>query len=94
MLSSRNHNHNDKNLPLLVRFARQNYRGRPEVVDLEYLDDLIKGSLDEALADLRVLRQDHELWLTRLAETSAKSPGTSSIYFLKQIPYMYYFFFK
>jgi hypothetical protein len=65
-------------LSLLAQSSRLDYYGRPETVDLKYLDNLVKASLDEALDDLWQLRNDPEVWVERLNETPAKLPGRVS----------------
>ena len=62
-------------LSLLAQSSRLDYYGRPETVDLKYLDGLVKASLDEALDDLWQLRSVPEFWVERLKKT----PGNCSM---------------
>lgn len=65
-------------LSLLNRSSRLDYCGKPETVDLKYLDILVKASLNEALDDLWLLRADPESWVDRLHETPTKPHGRAS----------------
>lgn len=50
-------------LPLLTRCSRLDYYGLPETIDLSYLGNLLRASLDEALDDLWLLRRQAEIWV-------------------------------
>ncbi|KAJ9137696.1 hypothetical protein NKR23_g8975 [Pleurostoma richardsiae] len=68
----------DESLPLLTRSSRLDYYGHPEMIDLKYLDSLVKTSLAEAQDDLWQLRRDAGLWANRLGVTPATPPGRVS----------------
>jgi hypothetical protein len=58
------HTRSDDCLSLLTQSSRLDYYGRPEAVDVEYLDSLLKASYEEALDELWQLRLDSNIGST------------------------------
>jgi hypothetical protein len=66
--------HVDADYPtLLAQCARKNYGRSPNTIDLEYVGDLLRTSLDEALDDLSQQRDSPDSWAMRAATCSGSA---------------------
>lgn len=73
--SIRPHSGNDQPLSLLARASLLDFRGSPEIVDLNYLAMLLASSRDQALDDLEQLKSDPDSFIEHWHMTSQQGPG-------------------
>jgi hypothetical protein len=71
----------DESLTLLARCARNNYGRSPNIIDLEYVGDLLRSSLDEALDDLSQQRDSPDSWAMRAASSSGSASNLLRVIF-------------
>ncbi|KFY22144.1 hypothetical protein V491_02871 [Pseudogymnoascus sp. VKM F-3775] len=74
-------NKGDECPTLLARCARNNYGRSPNIIDLEYVGDLLRSSLDEALDDLSQQRDSPDSWAMRAASSSGSASNLLRVIF-------------